>query len=420
MGETTIQALFWVILAAALAPLVADIIPRITVPVVVIELLLGVLLGPHLLDLIHHSNGLEVAREFGVIFLFFLAGFEVDFEGIKGNPLMNALRSWIGTFAIAMGICFLLQQLGLTSNFFLFAIAISTTSLGSLIPILQDSGQLRTRFGTNVLSIGTIGEFAPVLLGAFALNRSRAGSLTALAIMSFLAVVAILLFINKRAIYERENSHIRRIAVQTLDSSAQFAVRISMLVLVGLVYLTSRFDLDLLLGAFAGGFIVGQLGDVASSKESRKVMEWMKTKFEAIGYGVLVPIFFVVTGVEFRLDELLNSTQALLLMPLMVVVFFVVRGLPILLGYQRFVFAMRMRLALVAATQLPLLVTIVDSMVEAGDMPQDVSAALIGAAVISVTLFPILGFNGLTSPDGNSNGEEIVESLPEIQKPGQA
>jgi Kef-type K+ transport system membrane component KefB len=418
MDYTAFEALLWVFALATLAPILADIIPRITVPVVVLELVLGIIAGPHILDLVHGNGGLHLARELGVIFLFFLAGFEVDFEGIKGNPLRNATVAWVTGFALALAAAFAMQQLDFTSSFFLLAIAISTTSLGSLIPILQDSGQLKTRFGTNVLSLGTIGEFAPVLLVAFALNRSRAGFLTALAIVAFLAVVALILAVNRRAISRNRDSAVRRIAIQTLDSSAQFGVRIAMLLLIALVYLAARFDLDVLLGAFAGGFIVGQLGEVTSSKESRKVMNWMKTKFEAIGYGVLVPIFFVVTGIEFRLDELLASRTALLLAPAMVVVFFVVRGLPVLLGYKRFDPRMRFRLAIVTATQLPLLVTIVDRMVAQGDIPADIAAAMVGAAVVSVTVFPTVGFNGLKP--AIANGASKVEALPEITKPMKA
>jgi Kef-type K+ transport system membrane component KefB len=415
MDYTAFEALLWVFALATLAPILADIIPRITVPVVVLELVLGIIAGPHILDLVHGNGGLEIGRELGVIFLFFLAGFEVDFEGIKGNPLRNATVAWVTGFALALAAAFAMQQLDFTSSFFLLAIAISTTSLGTLIPILQDSGQLKTRFGTNVLSLGTIGEFAPVLLVAFALNRSRAGFLTALAIVAFLAVVALILAVNRRAISRNRDSAVRRIAIQTLDSSAQFGVRIAMLLLIALVYLAARFDLDVLLGAFAGGFIVGQLGEVTSSKESRKVMNWMKTKFEAIGYGVLVPIFFVVTGIEFRLDELLASRTALLLAPAMVVVFFVVRGLPVLLGYKRFDPRMRFRLAIVTATQLPLLVTIIDRMVAQGDIPADIAAAMVGAAVVSVTVFPTVGFNGLKP--AIANGASKVEALPEITKP---
>ncbi len=415
MEHHLFEGLLGVFILAALAPILADFIPKITVPVVVLELVLGIIAGPHILGLVHGNSGLEIARELGVIFLFFLAGFEVDFEGIKGNPLRNAVVAWIAGFALALVVAFGMQQMDLTSAFFLLAIAISTTSLGSLIPILQDSGLLGTRFGTNILSLGTVGEFAPVLLVAFALNRSRAGFLTALTIVGFLAVVTIILAVNRRAISLNKESMVRRIAIQTLDASAQFGVRITMVLLIALVYLAARFDLDVLLGAFAGGFIVGQLGDVTSSKDSRKVMEWLKVKFEAIGYGVLVPIFFVVTGIEFRLDELLNSRTALILMPVMVVIFFIVRGLPVLLGYQRFTPKMRFRLAIVTATQLPLLVTVIDRMTAQGDIPTDVAAGIIGAAVVSVTLFPTLGFNGLGPAAGN--GERKVEALPEISKP---
>jgi Kef-type K+ transport system membrane component KefB len=164
MSTATIEGLLWIIVAATLAPIIADIIPRVTVPVVVLEILLGILLGPTLLDLIHHSTGLEVAKEFGVIFLFFLAGFEVDYAGIKGNPLRSAFKGWVFSLFLALILCFALQQMGLISSFYLVAIAICTTALGPLMPILNDSGQLPTPFGSNVLSIGALGEFVPVFV----------------------------------------------------------------------------------------------------------------------------------------------------------------------------------------------------------------------------------------------------------------
>ena len=421
MSETTLQGLLWVILAATLAPIIADIIPRVRFPVVVLEILLGIALGPYMLARIQHSEGLEIAKEFGIIFLFFLAGFEVDYEGIKGNPLRNALRGWAGSIGIALILAFALQQMGLISSFHLIAIAVCTTALGPLMPILQDSGQLHTRFGGNVLSIGAVGEFVPVLALAFLFNETRTGFLTALALILFLAVVGVILFIFRRIVGQGRNSHIRRIAIQTLNSSAQFAVRISMLVLIGLVYLAARFDLDVLLGAFAGGFIIGQLGDVASTKESRKVMEWMKTKFEAIGFGVFIPAFFVMTGADFQLDTLMESTRALIIMPLTVIAFFVIRGVPVLAGYQRFDRTMRWRLALVAAAQLPLVATLMERFIASGDVPEDVATAIIGGAVLSVAIFPLIAFNGIQNVQGsssaNSGTEQVIEGLPEIPTP---
>jgi len=422
MSLATLEALLWVIIAATLAPLVVDIIPKVTIPVVVIELLLGIVFGPELLGLINGGNGLQIAKEFGVIFLFFLAGFEVDYLGIKGDPLRNALRGWAFSLLIAVVITFAMQQMGLISHFPLVAIAICTTALGPLMPVLQDSGQLPTPFGRNSLSIGALGEFIPVLLLAFLYNDTRTGVFTAFGLIVFFAVVLAVLIFFQGVVGQSEESHLRRIAIQTLDSSAQFGVRLAMLVLVGLVFLAARFDLDVLLGAFAGGFIIGRLGDITSNEDSRKVMEWMKTKFEAIGFGVFIPAFFIVTGANLEVGTLVESNRALLLVPLTAVGYIVIRGIPILLGYKTFDVAMRWRLALVASTQLPLVSTLMERFMNSGYIPEDVGTAIIGGSVLSVAIFPFLAFLGLEAPEGRKkqaadNGEKIVESLPEISVP---
>ena len=415
MGEGTLEGLLWVIAIAAASPIIADLIPKIRVPVVVLEILLGIIAGPYVIGLIHHSEGLEVAKEIGVIVLFFLAGFEVEFDGISGDPLKNAAKGWIGSVVIALAIAFGLQQFDIISSFHLFAIAITTTALGPLMPIMQDSGQLHTRFGSNVLAIGAIGEFAPVFVMAFLFNQSREAFLTALAIMIFMAVAGVFLFLTRRIVSQGKTSHVRRIAVQTLDSSAQFGVRISVLLLMILVYLAWRFDLDVLLGAFASGFIVGQLGDVASTKESRKVMEWMKTKFEAIGFGVFIPVFFVMTGVDLNIDVLFGSNRAIVMMIAFVGISFLVRGLPVLISYRRFEQRMRWRLALIAATQLPLVSTLMNRFIEEGTVPEDIATAVIGGSAITVALFPILAMAGMKSPGGETDNEgRVIEGLPEI------
>ena len=135
MSQETIEGLLWVIAIAALAPIISDIIPKVRVPVVVLEIILGLAAGPYLLGLIHHSEGLEIAKEFGVIVLFFLAGFEVDFEGISGDPLKSAIKGWIGSVVIALAIAFTLQQMDMISSFHLVAIAIATTSVIDILTI---------------------------------------------------------------------------------------------------------------------------------------------------------------------------------------------------------------------------------------------------------------------------------------------
>jgi Kef-type K+ transport system membrane component KefB len=422
MIEATFEGLLWLALAAALAPIIVDIIPKVPVPVVVVEIALGILFGPYLLDVIEHSTGLEIAKEFGVIFLFFLAGFEVDFEGIKGEPLKNALTGWVGSIIIALAIAFTLQQLDLISSFHLFAIAIATTALGPLMPILQDSGQIHTKFGSNALSIGAVGEFLPVLAVAFLFNDTRESQITALVLIAFFAIVGVLLYGFRRGVGQKEDSQTRRIIVDTLNSSAQFAVRLSILILVVLVYLTARFDLDVLLGAFAGGFIIGQLGDVASTSESRKVMEWLKVKLESIGFGVFIPAFFVMTGADLQLDTLFSSNRALVIMVLTIVAFLLIRGLPVLGLYRSLDGGMRFRLALIASTQLPLVATLMNRLVESGDVPEDIATAVIAGSVLTVALFPIIAFIGVEDEEEpliwgaiRRRVKPAVEALPAIE-----
>ena len=422
MIEATFEGLLWLALAAALAPIIVDIIPKVPVPVVVVEIALGILFGPYLLDVIEHSTGLEIAKEFGVIFLFFLAGFEVDFEGIKGEPLKNALTGWVGSIIIALAIAFTLQQLDLISSFHLFAIAIATTALGPLMPILQDSGQIHTKFGSNALSIGAVGEFLPVLAVAFLFNETRESQITAIVLVAFFAIVGVLLYGFRRGVGQKEDSQTRRIIVDTLNSSAQFAVRLSILILVVLVYLTARFDLDVLLGAFAGGFIIGQLGDVASTSESRKVMEWLKVKLESIGFGVFIPAFFVMTGADLQLDTLFSSNRALVIMVLTIVAFLLIRGLPVLGLYRSLDGGMRFRLALIASTQLPLVATLMNRLVESGDVPEDIATAVIAGSVLTVALFPIIAFIGVEDEEEpliwgaiRRRVKSAVEALPAIE-----
>ncbi|HLU36083.1 MAG TPA: cation:proton antiporter [Thermomicrobiales bacterium] len=422
MIEATFEGLLWLALAAALAPIIVDIIPKVPVPVVVVEIALGILFGPYLLDVIEHSTGLEIAKEFGVIFLFFLAGFEVDFEGIKGEPLKNALTGWVGSIIIALAIAFTLQQLDLISSFHLFAIAIATTALGPLMPILQDSGQIHTKFGSNALSIGAVGEFLPVLAVAFLFNDTRESQITALVLIAFFAIVGVLLYGFRRGVGQKEDSQTRRIIVDTLNSSAQFAVRLSILILVVLVYLTARFDLDVLLGAFAGGFIIGQLGDVASTSESRKVMEWLKVKLESIGFGVFIPAFFVMTGADLQLDTLFSSNRALVIMVLTIAAFLLIRGLPVLGLYRSLDGGMRFRLALIASTQLPLVATLMNRLVESGDVPEDIATAVIAGSVLTVALFPIIAFIGVEDEEEpliwgaiRRRVKPAVEALPAIE-----
>ncbi len=411
MDMDTTTALLWVVIAAALAPIVGDFLPIPKVPVVVIELIIGAIFGPHLLDFISDPESLHYFKEFGVIFLFFLAGFEVDMAGIIGKPIKSAVFGWIASLGIALAITFSLQQMGYISNWYLFAIAFSTTALGPLMPMLADRNLFGTRFGNNVISIGSIGEFGPVLLIAFLLNQSRSALTTASFILIFGVVCVILLRRLASMVHEGRHNRFIRLAMTSFHTTSQFAVRLSLLILVFLVYLTERFDLDVLLGAFAAGFIIGQMGELVSEAAADRYMDQILGKLESIGYGVFIPAFFILTGAGLNLTALVESNRALIALPLVVIGSFVIRGLPTYFIYHDVELKMRRRLALMSATQLPLVATLMATFVARDYIAEDLSTAIVLGCVVTVAVFPLIGFIGLTPDEagpenGDDNGDE--------------
>lgn len=413
LGMDTTTALLWVVVVAALAPIVVDFLPIPKVPVVVLELVLGAIFGPHVLNLISEPGSLHHLQEFGVIFLFFLAGFEVDMSGLLGRPIKNAVYAWLSSLVIALGITLLLQEMGLITNWYMFGIAFSTTALGPIMPMLADRKLLGTGFGNNVISIGAIGEFGPVLLIAFLLNQSRSALTTASLILVFGVACVILLRRMISMMHEGRHNRLIRLAMTSFHSTSQFAVRLSLVILVFLVFLTERFELDVLLGAFAAGFIIGQMGEVVSEAAAERYMGTILGKLESIGYGVFIPVFFILTGAGLNLTALVESTRALIALPIVVVGSFVIRGLPTYFIYHDVEFRMRRRLALMSATQLPLVATLMATYIGRDYIAEDLATAIILGCVLTVAIFPLLAFIGLTNEEATANDEENDEESDE-------
>lgn len=409
MGMDTTTALLWVAVAAVLAPIVVDFLPIPKVPVVVVELIIGAIFGPHLLDLISDPESLHVIKEFGVIFLFFLAGFEIDTAGILGRPIKSAVTAWVSSLVLAGVVTFFLQEMGYITNWYMFAIAFSTTALGPLMPMLADRKLLGSKFGNNVISIGAIGEFGPVLLVAFLLNQTRSSLTTAALILVFGVVCVILLHRVLKIVDEGRHNRLARLAMTSMHTTSQFAVRLSLVILVFLVFIAERFDLDVLLGAFAAGFIIGQMGEVVSEAAAERYIDRILHKLESIGYGVFIPVFFILTGAGLNLTGLIESRRAMIALPLVVLGSFVIRGLPTYLVYHDVEFRMRRRLALMSATQLPLVATLMATYVARDYIASDLSTAIVLGCVITVAVFPLLAFAGL-KPEEAEDPESDDES----------
>jgi Kef-type K+ transport system membrane component KefB len=378
-----LRSLLIIVFVAALAPLVAELPKRLRIPVVVAEIMLGMLIGPEVLGIADPDGLVQFMSTLGLIFLFFLAGLEVDLGRVRGRPLKLGGWGWALSAAIAMTTAAVLKEAGFVVDGLLVGIALCTTAIGTLMPILRDSGELSTPFGPFVLAAGAAGEFGPLLLMSVFLTTDEAPLEVIVLLVVFFVVSMGAAAIALRA----RPPHVITTIEKTMRTSAQLAVRLSLAALFGLAYLAYRFGFDVILGAFAAGLVVGL---VTKGEEAEEV----RLKFEGIGFGFLIPIFFVVTGMNFDLDALFSSVSALLRLPLFLGLFLVVRGVPAFLFYRRALPAGdRPPLALYSATALPLVVAVTTIGLETDRMSPENAAALVGAAMLSVLVFPMLALS---------------------------
>ncbi|CAM4175501.1 cation:proton antiporter [Nocardiopsis rhodophaea] len=381
MAET-LRILVIIMAAAVLAPLISDHVGRwVVVPAVVLEIALGILLGPDGLALIHETDVIYAFADLGLAMLMFMAGYEIDFNRIKGRPLRRAALAWLCSLALGLGAAW--TVFGSSQTTLIIGLALTTTALGTVLPILRDAGALSTAFGTRFLASGTVGEFGPIVVIALLLSGFRPLEGTLL-LLVFFAVAGLAAWRATRPTSERMGRLIRA----TLGTSAQLAVRLSLFVIVAMVGLAGVLQLDTLLGAFAAGIIVRLMLMINHPQEVHEV----ESKLEAVSFGLFIPVFFVVTGVRFDVGALASDVGAVLLLPLFLLLFLLVRGLPeLLLSRDGLAARQRPALALFAATALPLLVVLTTIGGEAGVVEPAVAAALVGAGMLSVLVLPLIG-----------------------------
>ena len=393
-------ASFLVIVAiAALAGLIVTILgPRLVIPVVVVELLLGILIGPQVAGIAVLDPATEFFGNLGLGMLFFFAGYEINFERIRGLPLRLAAVGWLISLVLAYGLAGALAAAGVIVSGLYTGSAMATTAIGTLIPILRDAGDLRTRFGTHLLAAGAAAEFGPILLVTLVLSTTNPVH-EALILVLFVALAVVTGILAVRTAWRGWP-----LVERTLEASSQLGVRLAVVLVFGLVALASTLGLDLLLG----GFVAGMITRLALRGRELDVFE---SKLTAVGYGFLIPFFFVTSGMAFDAEELFTDSSAMLKLPLFVAMFLIVRGLPALLLYRR-VFPLRDRAALgiFCATELPLVVAITTIALDLGHMHPSTAAALVGAAIISTLAFPLIGLR--LRRDRRKEPEEPAGSAP--------
>jgi len=371
-----------IVATAAIAGTLSAIIGArgLFVPVVVVELVLGVVIGPQVLDLAQVNSFTEFFSDLGLGMLFFFAGYEIDIERIRGQPLRLGLLGWAMSLAIAYGLGGVLAALGVVLSLVYVGSALATTAIGTLIPVLSDTGELRTEFGKYLLAAGAVGEFGPILLLTLVLSTQNALH-NALILIAFV-VLAVLVAVAAVRSAGRTIPMLER----TIETSSQLGVRWIVVLVFALALLANKLGLDLLLGGFAAGLITRQV------LQTREIPVF-DSKLTAVAFGVFIPFFFVVSGMRLDIDALFASASGVAKLAIFFVLFLVVRGTPALLLYRRVLPLLqdRMALAVFSATQLPLVVAITTVAVDGGHMRSSTAAALVGAGALSTLAGPLHG-----------------------------
>jgi Kef-type K+ transport system membrane component KefB len=377
--QPDLVSLALVFCVAAVATIVSQVSARLILPTVVVEIFLGILIGPDVLDIAKSDPYIEFLSAFGLVFLFFLAGIEVIHSGVPRRLLTRGSVGWGLSIALGAAAGFGLEAAGVPASGWLLAVALATTALGTLMPILSDAGVLPSPLGQNTLGAAVAGEFWPIVVISLFLTGAHATTASIVLLIGFGLVVAGAAGI---AIHFRPPRLIT-IARETVNKSGQLAVRLSVALLAILVLLADKLDFDFVLGAFAAGLVIGL---VTQGEMGEQVLPRIST----IGYGLLIPVFFVVTGMDFDLDGFLTGA-GLALAALFLALFLVTRGSAAMLSFRELGARGTASLALFSATGLPLIVAVIEVGKERGEIDSHVAAALVGAGMTSVLVYPLLG-----------------------------
>jgi Kef-type K+ transport system membrane component KefB len=377
MTELSFSNLVIVAAVAFTAPLALGLIPKLRLPAVVLEIVLGIAVGPSGLGWVKFDLPVQILALVGLAFQLFLAGLDVELGRLRGRLLRLA---GLG-FVLSLG--YALAAAGQIRSPLFVGIVLSATALGLVAPILRDAGLSEGEFGQLMLAAATIADFGTVILLSllFSRNAGNVGSRLAL-LGSFVALVAAVGFGVARA----GRSKLLSGALGRLgDTTAQIRVRGAVLLLIGFVALAEQFGLETILGAFMAGVILRIVDPDATATHPH-----FRLKLEGIGYGFLIPVFFVSSGVEFNLSALLSSASTMVRVPIFLLAMLVVRGIPALL--YRHVLGNRRTVAagLLQATSLSFVVAAVQIGTVLGEISAATGAALIGAGLLSVMLFPLL------------------------------
>jgi len=366
---------------AFVAPIVAGVVPHRLVPAVVFEVLLGVAVGPQGLGWVEPRGAVELLYLMGLGFLLFLAGQDIDPTHFRDPVARVTGTAYLISLALAFPVALGLIALTSGADLRLIALSLTSSSLGILLPVVRDAGETNSEFGQLAVMAGTMGEFASLLLLTVMFSADAKSTPEQILYVVIMGVAAAATGVGLYAMWR--TGRMKRILSALDDTASQLRVRGAFVILLIFAGLSHGFGVDSLLGAFVAGVVL-RLAD----RDDRPQIEIFQAKLDAIGFGFLIPIFFVVTGVQFNVDALLSNSSALRLVPLLVVAIALVRGGPALLYRSRLGTRQAVAVGFLQSATLTFPVVVAEIGLSLNLLSQATAAALIGAALVSVLLFP--------------------------------
>ena len=376
--------LLFVVAAGLLAPLALGFFPRLRIPAIVLEILLGIVIGPSVLGWVKPDLPVTILALIGLAFLLFLSGLEFDVERLRGRVLKLTAVGFGVSFAIAIVLGLGLHAGGFVKSPLFVAIVLVATSLGVVFPVLKDSGNLTSSFGQLVIAAASIAEFGSIVL--LSLFFSGKGSTSTSGTLILLGVFGVVVLVVGLAIsgFERSMS-LGRVLRRLQDTTAQIRVRAAFVLLIGFTALADTVGFETILGAFAAGALLSLL-----DRDQAMTHPEFRVKLEAVGFGVFIPVFFVTSGVQFDLNALFADASTVVLVPLFLLAIYLARGLPAcvyvpLLGRRRSAIA-----GILQSTSLTFVVAATQIGLGLGVVSPASAAALVAAGLLSVAISPTL------------------------------
>lgn len=367
---------------AVLMPLLLGLFPAVKVPAVVLEIVGGVLVGPTVLGWVHLNAPVRVVSDLGLGFLLFMAGFEIDLRRVNRRALALASRAFVVSVVLALLAGYALQLTSQITDGLLIGISLMATSLGILVPILKDAQHTDSPFGELVMAAGSLAELAPLILVSLFFSASSKNPSVELGLLLSFAGLTVIVVVAAERI--RRWGRLRQVVERLANTSSQLRVRLVITFALAFGVVAEHFGLATILGSFLAGIIVRRTGHSPASYQV------LKTKLEGIGFGFLIPVFFVATGVGLNMDALFHSSRAETLVPVILVALLLVRGVPAVLYVRTLGWPAALAAGFMQATSLTFIVVTTIIGVDTGHLKQSTASALVVAGLLSVILYPPL------------------------------